>query len=168
MHQKSVAGRWQSYLRDKLAAALTGRSAFFLFALAFIAVYREVFETILFYIALWTRGDGAAILGGLAAGIAVLAVIAVVLMRTSRRLPIGQFFAWSSLLIAVLAVVLAGKGVAALQEAGVLPAAAIHGPRFEAFGIYPSALTLAAQAAVILISVAGYWWNTREPAKAGV
>jgi high-affinity iron transporter len=167
MHQKSVAGRWQTYLREKLSTALTRKSAFFLFALAFVAVYREVFETILFYIALWTRGDGAAILGGLAAGMAALAVIAAILMRTSRRLPIGQFFAWSSLLIAVLAVVLAGKGVAALQEAGVLPAAAIDGPRFEAFGVYPSSLTLAAQALVIAISVAGYWWNTRAPAKAG-
>ena len=56
--------------------------------------------------------------------------------------------------------------VAALQEAGVLPAAAISGPRFEALGIYPSSLTLAAQAVVIAISALGYWWNTREPEKA--
>ncbi len=162
MHGKSVAGRWQAYIKEKLATALNRGSAWFLFALAFITVYREVFETILFYIALWTRGDGGAIVGGLAAGIVVLAVIAFVLMRTSRRLPIGQFFAWSSLLIAVLAVVLAGKGVAALQEAGVLPAMAIDGPRLEVLGIYPSSLTLAAQAAAIALALAGYWWNTRD------
>ena len=129
MHQKSLAGRWQLYLKDKLSAALTRKSAFFLFALAFVAVYREVFETILFYIALWTRGNGSSILAGLAAGAVVLVAIAAVLMRTGRRLPISQFFAWSSALIALLAFVLAGKGVAALQEAGVLPAAAINGPR---------------------------------------
>ncbi len=160
MHQKSLAGRWQIYLKEKLSAALTKKSAFFLFALAFIAVYREVFETILFYIALWTRGNGSSILAGLVAGVVVLAVIAFVLMRTSRRLPISQFFGWSSLLIAVLAVVLAGKGFAALQEAGIVPAIAVNGPRFEAFGIYPSLLPLVAQAVVLVIAVAGYWWNT--------
>ena len=161
MHQKSLAGRWQVYLKEKLSAALTKKSAFFLFALAFVAVYREVFETILFYIALWTRGGGTTILGGFVAGIAVLVVITFVLLRTSRRLPISQFFGWSSLLIAILAVVLAGKGFAALQEAGLVPAIAVNAPRFEAFGVYPSLVPLAAQATVLVIAIAGYLWNTR-------
>lgn len=42
------------------------------------------------------------------AGAAVLGLIAWVLLRTSRRLPIGRFFSASSALIAVLAVVLTG------------------------------------------------------------
>jgi high-affinity iron transporter len=166
MHQKSLAGRWQIYLKEKLSAALTKQSAFFLFALAFVAVYREVFETILFYIALWTRGNGTSILAGFAAGVAVLAVITVVMLRTSRRLPISQFFGWSSLLIAILAVVLAGKGFAALQEAGVVPAIAVNAPRFEAFGVYPSLIPLLAQGAVLVVAVAGYLWNTRTVPKA--
>ena len=162
MHQKSMAGRWQAYLKEKLSAALTKKSAFFLFALAFVAVYREVFETILFYIALWTRGNGISILAGLAAGIAALGVITAILFRTSRRLPIAKFFAWSSLLIAVLSVVLAGKGFAALQEAGWVPAIAVNAPRIEALGIYPSMLPLIGQAVVLVIAVAGYLWNTRS------
>ncbi len=166
MHQKSLAGRWQVYLKEKLSAALTQRSAFFLFTLAFVAVYREVFETILFYAALWTRGNGGAILAGLAAGTVVLALIAALLLRTSRRLPIAQFFAASSLLIAVLAVVLAGKGIAALQEAGWLPAIAVSFPRIEILGVYPYILPLLAQLAVIVFAVAGYLVNTRAPAKA--
>ncbi|UUZ54539.1 hypothetical protein LP419_40605 [Massilia sp. H-1] len=40
MHQKSLAGRWQSYVRDKLSSALNKRSALMLFALAFVTVYR--------------------------------------------------------------------------------------------------------------------------------
>ncbi len=165
MHQKSLAGRWQIYLKDKLSAALDKKSAFFfLFMLSFVAVYREVFETILFYIALWTRGNGGGILGGFVAGSAVLATITVILLRTSRRLPISQFFSWSSLLIAVLSVVLAGKGVAALQEVGMLPAIAVNGPRLELLGVYPFALTLIAQAIVLVIAVAGYLWNMRSPA----
>src|SRR5258708_3981494 len=68
MHQKSVRGRWQAYLRAKLSAALDRPSMIFLFGLSFIAVYREVFETILFYAALWTEGQKPAIGAGLFAG----------------------------------------------------------------------------------------------------
>lgn len=56
MHGKAQAGAWQAYIRDKLSAALSKRSAWFLFLLAFVVVYREVFETILFYAALWSQG----------------------------------------------------------------------------------------------------------------
>ena len=120
MHQKSVAGRWQVYLKEKLSSALNKRTAWFLFSLAFVAVYREVFETVLFFAALWTEGNGWPLLAGLGTGIVLLALLAIILLRTSARLPIGQFFAASSLLVAVLAVVLAGKGIAGLQEAGLL------------------------------------------------
>ena len=85
MHGKSLAGRWQSYLKDQISSALSKRSAWFLFGLAFVAVYREVFETILFYIALWARGNVGAIIGGFFAGVAVLVVITIVMLRTSRR-----------------------------------------------------------------------------------
>ena len=83
-------------------------------------VYREVFETILFFAALWSQGHTDAILGGAAAAIVLLALIARAMLRYSRRLPIGTFFAYSSVLIGILAVVLAGKGISGLQEAGLL------------------------------------------------
>lgn len=67
-----------------------------------------MFETVLFYAALWTEGNGWPLLAGLGTGMGILALLAVVLLRTSARLPIGQFFAASSLLVAILAVVLAG------------------------------------------------------------
>lgn len=73
-----------------------------------------MFETVLFYAALWTEGNGWPLLAGLGTGMGILALLAVVLLRTSARLPIGQFFAASSLLVAILAVVLAGKGIAGL------------------------------------------------------
>ena len=72
MHQKSAAGKWQAYLKDKLSAAMTRRSAWALFALSFIAVYREVFETVLFYSALTSDGNNSALLGGLVCGVAIL------------------------------------------------------------------------------------------------
>ena len=162
MHQKSLAGRWQVYLREKLSAALNKRAAWFLFSLAFIAVYREVFETVLFYAALWTEGNGWPLLAGLGTGVALLGILAVVLVRTSTRLPIGQFFAASSLLVAVLAVVLAGKGIAGLQEAGLLATSPIAIPRIDMLGIYPSWQTLLAQVAVLLAVVAAFAFNVRS------
>jgi high-affinity iron transporter len=162
MHQKSVAGRWQVYLKDKLSSALNRRTAWFLFSLAFIAVYREVFETVLFYAALWTEGNGWPLLAGLVAGMVLLALLAAVLLRTSARLPIGQFFAASSLLVAVLAVVLAGKGIAGLQEAGLLATSPIAVPRVDILGIYPSWQTLLAQAAVLMAVVVAFVINVRS------
>lgn len=161
MHRKSVAGRWQTYLHQKMSSALTRRTAWFLFSLAFIAVYREVFETVLFYAALWTDGNGWPLLAGLATGIVLLALIAAILLRTSARLPIGKFFAASSLLIAVLAVVLAGKGVAALQEAGWVHATPVAIPRIDVLGLLPTWQTLLAQLVVLAIVLIAYFANTR-------
>lgn len=162
MHRKSMAGLWQAYVKQKLSAALTKRSAVMLFALSFITVYREVFETVLFYAALWSEGNGMYLLGGLGAGVAILSVIAVVLLRTSARLPISQFFAASSALVAVLAVVLTGKGVAALQEAGIFNTTPLTMPSIDFLGIYPSTQTVLAQTLILLVIVASIAFNMRS------
>jgi high-affinity iron transporter len=83
----------------------------------------------------------------------VLAVIAVVLLRSSARLPIGRFFAASSALVAVLAFVLIGKGVAALQKVGICDVTPVRLPQVDLLGIYPSLQTLAAQLAILVIIV---------------
>lgn len=144
-----------------MSAALTRRSATFLFVLSFVAVYREVFETILFYAAMWNEQDSSAILAGLSLGLAVLAVIAFALLRLGTRLPIGQFFRFSSILIAVLAVVLVGKGVAALQEAGWISQALAAVPQIEWLGLYPTWQSILAQIAVAAIAVLGFVANAR-------
>lgn len=163
MHGKAQADQWQRYIREKMAKALSGRSAWFLFGLAFVVVYREVFETILFYAALTAQGNGGAMLAGALTACTVLAGIAWALLRYSRSLPIGKFFAYSSWLMAVLTVVLAGKGVAALQEAGIInivPLGSI--PRLELVGLFPTVQTVAAQAGMVLALVIGFAWNRRS------
>jgi high-affinity iron transporter len=159
MHQKSSAGRWQAYLKDKLTAAMSRRSAWALFLLAFIAVYREVFETVLFYSALVAEGNGQALLAGFAVAVVLLAAIAWALLRTSARMPIGRFFSITSVLVAALAVVLIGKGVAALQEAGWVGVHPVWAPRVDFLGILPTAETLLAQLAVLLIACSGFGLN---------
>jgi high-affinity iron transporter len=151
MHQKSVGGRWQEYLRAKLSAALDRRSMIFLFGLSFIAVYREVFETILFYAALWTEGQKPAVGAGLFAGAIALVAVAWVLLRTSRRLPVGMFFA----------LVLTGKGMQALQEAGWLATTPVAFPRIDWLGVFPSRQSLSAQALILSIVIIAFFVNRR-------
>lgn len=163
MHGKSQAGAWQRYVRDRLGHALSQRSAWGLFGLAFIVVYREAFETILFCAAIWNPANAGAILAGAGTAIICLAVIAWALMRYGRTLPVGKFFAYSSALIAVLCVVLVGKGVSALQEAGWLPTSPLAGfIRIDVLGLYPTVQTIAAQVAIAAALLIGFWSNRRR------
>lgn len=162
MHGKAQADEWQRYIREKVGQALSKKSAWFLFLLAFVAVYREVFETILFFTALSAEGRLAPLIGGAATAAALLVVIAILMFRFSRKLPIAKFFAYSSALIAILAVVLAGKGVAALQEAGMIGVTPLDwAPRVEILGLYPTLEGLLAQAATLAILLIGFRRNRR-------
>lgn len=163
MHRKAQADEWQRYLREKLGAALSKKSAWFLFLLAFIAVYREAFETILFFTALSAQGQYGALAGGSAAALAVLALVTVAMFRLGRTLPIGKFFAYSSALIALLAVVLTGKAVSALQEAGFIGVTPVpSAPRADILGLYPTAEGLLAQAAMLIALLGAFAFNRRE------
>ena len=157
MHGKSRAGVWQRYIKEKLDRALSRKSAWFLFLLAFVVVYREVFETILFFAAMWSPERQGSIVAGASAAIAVLAIVAWAMLRYSRNLPIGTFFRFSSILIAVLAVILAGKGGAALQEAGLFGVSTLNGvPRIDAIGLHPTLEVLIAQLMVAAVLLAGF------------
>ena len=157
MHGKAQAAEWRRYIATKMQGALSRGSAWFLFGLAFIVVYREVFETILFYAALWTPDNGATILAGALAAVALLAAIAWAMLRYSAKLPITQFFAYSAILIAILAVVLAGKGIGALQEAGMVPVTPLAGvPRITLLGLFPTAEAIGAQLATLAAVILGF------------
>ncbi|CAL61710.1 putative cytochrome c, class I:Iron permease FTR1 precursor [Herminiimonas arsenicoxydans] len=165
MHQKSMAGRWQAYVKEKLSSALNRRSALMLFVLSFVTVYREVFETVLFYAALWTGANGGYMLLGMGAGIVILAIVAVILLRTSARLPISQFFAASSALVAILAFVMVGKGVAALQKVGVFEITPIAFPQIDLLGIYPTMQTVVSQLFILTVIIASVIYNVRSAKK---
>ena len=159
MHGKSQADAWQRYIREKLSHALSRGSAWFLFLLAFIVVYREAFETVLFYVALWSQGEHLAILFGAATASLLLLIINALILHYSRRLPFGKFFAVSAILVALLAVVLVGKGVAALQEAGWIATSLYAGPRMDLLGVFPTWQGVCAQIFILAVLLAGFAWN---------
>ena len=163
MHGKSQAEEWRRYIRTKMQGALSRGSAWFLFGLAFIVVYREVFETILFYAALWTPDNGATIVAGALSAMALLALISWAMLRYSAKLPITLFFRYSAILIAILTVVLAGKGVGALQEAGILsitPLAAV--PRITMLGLFPTLESVGTQIVTLAVVIMGFRSATKR------
>jgi high-affinity iron transporter len=158
MHSKLNARRWQAFIQSSVRAALDRRSLWALAGIAFVAAYREVFETVLFFQALWVQSSAPAasraVLGGFAAGAALIVAIAWAIFRFGLRLPLKQFFAVSAAIMIALAVIFVGKGVAALQEAGKLPLDPVDFPRIDVLGIYPNWQSLAAQLLVLAAALA--------------
>jgi high-affinity iron transporter len=170
MHDKSHAQRWRAYLQSRLQGALGRRGVWGLALVSFLAVYREVFETVLFAQALWLQvqpGSRYALVGGLGAASVALGVASWLIVRGSLRLPLGAFFGISSMALASLAIVLAGKGVAALEEAGYLAPRPIDVPSLPLLGVYPDLLGLALQAALTIVVVGGFAWRSRALRRAG-
>ena len=166
MHSKAYADRWRIFLQAQLREALSARTMWALMLVSFLAVYREVFETVLFYQALWLQAAPAyvPVLGGGLAAAVVLIGLGWLIIRGSVQLPLGLFFGATSVLLALLAVIFVGKGIAALQEAGILPVDPVRFPGIPALGIYPNLLGLVLQAALVLI-ITGVFVHTHYTAK---
>jgi high-affinity iron transporter len=157
---KVSSTRWQSFLQARIATALTRGSLWTLALIAFVAVYRELFETILFMQAITSQAGPAgsrAIVLGSATGIAVLGLLALAGFRFGRRMPVRRFFVVSSLLLYALAVILAGQGVAALQEAGRIPITPVSFVRIEWLGVYPTLESLLLQGLLVLAACGAAW-----------
>jgi len=166
MHDKTSATKWKAFIDDNMQKALSSGTLWTLSGLSFIAVYREAFETILFYQALWVQtGDTNQhmVLSGFIAAAGVLVIVGWLIMRYSVRLPLRQFFAVTGGLMFMLAIVFAGKGVAALQEAGVIVASPVNFYRIDLLGIHPNLQGLIVQ--LILIIIAIILWK-RKPNQA--
>ena len=162
MHDKSSAAKWKKFIDDSMHKALTSGTLWTLTGLSFIAVYREAFETILFYQALWAQTNEAGKtmgLSGFVTAVAVLVVLGWLIMRYSIRLPLRQFFAVTGGLMFVLAIIFAGKGISTLQEAGLIISSPVNFFRFDLLGIYPNLQGLLVQLGLIVIAL--ILWNKK-------
>lgn len=156
---KVEGARWNAFVRGQVRDALTSGSAFALVSVAFLAVYREGFETVLFYKALWLSGGGVTglvpILGGILIASLVLVIVYIAINRFGVRLPLRPLFAVTSAFLYYMAFVFAGKAVAELQEGGLVGTSVISGaPRMPALGIYPTVETLMAQGVLVVLALA--------------
>ncbi|MEO8031780.1 MAG: FTR1 family protein [Gemmatimonadota bacterium] len=166
---KMEVAKWNRFVKSKVQDALSSGSALALVSVAFLAVYREGFETILFYKALFVAGgsSGAAwpVIGGIVAGSVVLSIAYFAINRFGVKLPLKPFFGVTSAFLYYMAFVFAGKGIAELQEGGLMSTTILPwGPRMPALGIYPTVESLALQAVLLaLFAFALLWTFVIEP-----
>jgi high-affinity iron transporter len=168
MVSKIEAERWRAFVRERLHAALASRSTLALVGIAFLAVYREGVETVLFYAALAgtveSPAGAGAVLGGFVVGAVALAALYGALRRGGVRIPIRPFFAVTGVLLTIMAVSFAGKGVSELQVAGWVPATPLRLPALPALGIFPTVQTVGAQALIAVAFVIAVVWVARPAA----
>jgi high-affinity iron transporter len=168
LHGKRHAHAWQAFIDTRLRGALARGTLWALAGLSFLAVYREAFETVLFYQALLQQA-GPSAFGSIAVGfgsaVAALAALAWLILRYGVRLPLGTFFAASALLLAALAVVFTGHGLRALQEAGAIAATPFGAFDLPTLGMYATRETLSAQLLVLALVIAGFLLQGRRAAR---
>lgn len=159
---KVEVARWMGYLQDRVEGS---RSVWALAGVAFLAVYREGAETVLFYQALGGMAEPFPLGAGFVAGAALLVAIGVAVVRFGLRLPLKPLFAITGSFLYAMAFVFAGQGVHELQEAGWVATTRIGGPRIGALGIYPTLETMLAQGVLVaLAAVAAIAILKRRPA----
>lgn len=159
LHSMTEARKWKAFIEDRVLRTLGTGSLVGLFFIAFFAVFREAFESVLFLSALTLeQGDGqqSAVAIGAITALALVIGLAPLALKYSVRIPIRSLFRYSSVVIGILCVVLAGKGIHSLQEAGILPISFTWSwLRVDLLGVYPTVETILAQA-IILVALLSF------------
>jgi high-affinity iron transporter len=156
--------KWNHFVKSKVHDAVTSGSALALASAAFLAVYREGFETVLFYKALIISGGPRVgvtpIVGGMLLGALLLVGVYLAVNRFGIRLPLKPFFAVTGAFLYYMAFVFAGAGLAELQEGGFAPMTPVSwAPRIPALGIHPTVETLTAQGGLIALALVALAWT---------
>ena len=156
MFSKAEAEAWKGYIEDKVRSAAETGSSFALGAAAFLAVFREGAETILFYQAMLAdvESNASMIWAGFGVGCVALICIFALVRYGSLRLPMKPFFIGTSLLMYLMAIAFAGGGIKELQEGdviGVTPVRFVQS--IDLLGVYPTVETLLPQAVLVLLAL---------------
>jgi high-affinity iron transporter len=154
-------------MKARVAGALAAGSAGAFMALGFTAVYREGFETVLFYQALALFAQGLElwiVLGAVAAAIA-LAGVGYAILGMGRKLPLKPMLTTGASILLLLSVAFTGNAVRSLQEADIISASPIRDgwarlPVLvaEVTGIHPTTEGIVAQVALLVMFLAGAAW----------
>ena len=167
MHSKTHAAQWTRFIKEQVQGLVNKESMWGLALLSFVVVFREAFESIIFLssISLKSAGSNAGIFSALIAVALIIAGIGYIFNRVSQNIPVRQLFRYSSLMLAVLAVILIGKGVRSLQEAGYIDIASLpFNWSMPTLGFYATWPTILAQIGVLGI-IGGLWYYSNHLAR---
>ncbi|CAO4137175.1 FTR1 family iron permease [Methylorubrum extorquens] len=153
---------WQADLNRLAERALGAGTMLSLAGIAFLAVFREGAETILFVhtLAKTANGFDAALLGGLAAATLALVAMFVAMQWLALRLPLRPMFVVTSAFLFFMGLRMVGQAFQELQEQSLIPFTTDGVPAFvsewglsngswEALGTQLAILAVAAAAALV-------------------
>src|ERR1700709_2564596 len=150
---------WQDYLAHKADSALAQDTVWAVGALAFLAVFREGAETVLFINALagaeggWSAGLFAG-LGGAATG---LVVVFYFINLIARKIPLRPLFIITSAFLFAMAIKFIGEAVQEFQEQSILPFTELKSAGWLGdIGLNPTVEAVSAQLLVIVFALATY------------
>ncbi len=150
MISKAEAASWSRYIDDKVQSSVETGSSFALAFTAFLSVFREGAEVVLFYQPMLNEGNPSMFWVGFATGCVLLVFVYLAITKLSIRLPIKVFFTATSILMAVMCVSFLGGGIKELAEGNVFDLtmnvpAIPENDVIQIFGIYPWLETLVPQ-----------------------
>lgn len=154
---KAESQKWVTYIKDKVGDSLSSRSLKTLWFAAFLAVYREGAETVLFYQALASGASASgltAVAGGFVVGSILLVAIYLGMRYGALKLPIRPFFLCTGILLYYMAFVFVGNGMMELIEAKMVQSTLVSWmPSVGFMGIHPYLQTLVPQLLMILAAL---------------
>ena len=154
--------RRMEFMRARVAAAMAAGTTAAFVGLGFTAVFREGFETVLFYQALALFAEGLilwVVLGAATAAIA-LAGVGYAILKLGKRLPLRPMLIVGAGVLLLMSVAFIGNAVFSLQAADYVTATPVAHPRLPVFlaeltGIHPTTQGLVIQTVVLGIYVLG-------------
>lgn len=168
LHSKSSMKAWTAYMEKKINMVMSTGSFISMFAVSFLAVFREGAETILFYVGILPRISLGQLSIGIGSAIALLIILAVILTKTTKLIPIHLLFKVLTVLIYLLAFKMLGVSIHALQLTSVLPNhILISIPTIDWLGIYPSLEGILSQLIYVAILAVMYCFHYFKEKKNG-
>ena len=154
LHGKSSVKKWNSFMDSRMQMVTKTGSFISMFALSFLAVFREGAETILFYVGILPRITSFDFVLGISLAFIVLILIAFAMNKMSQFfLPHKVFFALTWM-IYTLAFKMLGVSIHALQLTNMAPNHPVTSlPTIDLLGFYPSWEVLGAQILFLIVIV---------------
>jgi high-affinity iron transporter len=163
LHSKTDAKKWKEFVEDKVYKLINSKNIVGLSILAFIVVFREVIESVIFLSSISIDSNSSSnspIYFGAISAIFLVFVISWILLKSTKRIPIFKLFKYSAFTIAIISVMLAGKSIAAFQESGLISYNSLNfNFDLPLIGLYSRIETILAQLVILAVTI--ILWNLK-------